>query len=46
MLDEQGGAMPGVTVTVTNVDTNVSATPDDQPTGYYQAPCCCPGTIV
>ena len=37
VLDEQGGAMPGVTVTITNVDTNVSATLSTNSTGYYQA---------
>ena len=30
VLDEQGGAMPGVSVTITNVDTNVSNDADDQ----------------
>ena len=41
-----GGAMPGVSVTITNVDTNVSATLTTNSTGYYQAPFCCPGTTV
>ena len=43
VLDEQGGAMPGVTVTITNVDTNVSATLTTNSTGYYQAPLLLPG---
>ena len=43
VLDEQGGAMPGVTVTITNVDTNVSATLTTNTTGYYQAPLLLPG---
>lgn len=43
VLDEQGGAMPGVSVTITNVDTNVSATLTTNSTGYYQAPLLLPG---
>jgi hypothetical protein len=43
VVDEQGGAMPGVTVTITNVDTNVSATLTTNSTGYYQAPLLLPG---
>ena len=43
VLDEQGGAMPGVTVTITNVDTNVAATLTTNSTGYYQAPLLLPG---
>ena len=43
VLDDQGGAMPGVTVTITNVDTNVSATLTTNSTGYYQAPLLLPG---
>ena len=43
VLDEQGGAMPGVAVTITNVDTNVSATLTTNSTGYYQAPLLLPG---
>lgn len=43
VLDEQGGAMPGVSVTITNVDTNVSATQTTNSTGYYQAPLLLPG---
>jgi hypothetical protein len=43
VLDEQGGAMPGVTVTITNVDTNVSTTLTTNSTGYYQAPLLLPG---
>ncbi len=35
--------MPGVTVTITNVDTNVSATLTTNSTGYYQAPLLLPG---
>ena len=45
VLDEQGGAMPGVTVTITNVDTNVSATLTTNSTGYYQAPLLLPGKL-
>ncbi len=43
VLDEQGGAMPGVTVTITNVDTNVSTALTTNSTGYYQAPLLLPG---
>ena len=43
VFDEQGGAMPGVSVTITNVDTNVSATLTTNSTGYYQAPLLLPG---
>ncbi len=43
VLDEQGAAMPGVNVTITNVDTNVSATLTTNSTGYYQAPLLLPG---
>ena len=43
VFDEQGGAMPGVSVTITNVDTNVSATQTTNSTGYYQAPLLLPG---
>jgi hypothetical protein len=43
VLDEQGGAMPGVSVTITNVDTNVSTTLTTNSTGYYQAPLLLPG---
>jgi hypothetical protein len=43
VLDEQGGAMPGVSVTVTNVDTNVSTTLTTNSTGYYQAQLLLPG---
>jgi len=43
VLDQQGGAMPGVSVTITNVDTNVSATLTTNSTGYYQAPLLLPG---
>ena len=43
VLDEQGGAMPGVNVTVTNVDTNVSTTVMTNSTGFYQAPLLLPG---
>ena len=35
--------MPGVSVTITNVDTNVSATLTTNSTGYYQAPLLLPG---
>src|SRR5688500_1006980 len=43
VLDDQGGAMPGVSVTITNVDTNVSTTLVTNSTGYYQAPLLLPG---
>jgi hypothetical protein len=43
VLDEQGGAMPGVSVVITNVDTNVSTTLTTNSTGYYQAPLLLPG---
>jgi hypothetical protein len=43
VLDEQGGAMPGVSVTVTNVDTNVSTPVMTNSTGFYQAPLLLPG---
>ena len=43
VLDEQGAAMPGVNVTITNIDTNVSATLTTNSTGYYQAPLLLPG---
>jgi hypothetical protein len=43
VLDEQGGAMPGVSVTITNVGTNVSTTLTTNSTGYYQAPLLLPG---
>jgi hypothetical protein len=43
VLDEQGGAMPGVSVTITNVDTNVTTTLTTNSTGYYQAALLLPG---
>ncbi len=43
VVDEQGGAMPGVAVTITNVGTNVSTTLNTNSTGYYQAPLLLPG---
>ncbi len=43
VLDEQGAAMPGVSVTVTNVDTNVSTSLVTNTTGYYEAPLLLPG---
>jgi hypothetical protein len=43
VVDEQGLAMPGVSVTVTNVDTNVSTSRVTNTTGYYEAPLLLPG---
>ena len=43
VLDEQGAAMPGVSVTVTNVGTNVSTSLVTNTTGYYEAPLLLPG---
>jgi hypothetical protein len=43
VVDEQGGAMPGVSVTITNVDTNVSTSLTTNSTGYYEAPLLLPG---
>ena len=43
ILDEQGAAMPGVSVTVTNVDTNVSTSLVTNTTGYYEAQLLLPG---
>ena len=44
ITDDQGGALPGVTVTVTNVDTGVSRTTVSNASGYYQIALLPPGT--
>ena len=43
VVDEQGAPMPGVSVTVTNLDTNVSSSLVTNATGYYEAPLLLPG---
>ena len=43
VLDESGASMPGVSVTVTNLDTNVSSSLTTNSTGYYEAPLLLPG---
>ena len=43
VVDEQGGALPGASVTITNVDTNVSTNLVTNSTGYYEAPLLLPG---
>jgi hypothetical protein len=46
VLDEQGGAMPGVSVTITNIDRNVSTTLTTNSSGYYEAPLLLPGNYT
>ena len=43
VIDEQGLAMPGVSITITNVDTNLSTSQTTNSTGYYEAPLLLPG---
>jgi hypothetical protein len=42
-VDEQGASMPGVSITVTNLDTNVSTSLTTNTTGYFEAPLLLPG---
>lgn len=42
--DESGAIMPGVTVTVTNMGTNISRTTITNQAGYYEAVALVPGT--
>lgn len=44
IVDEQHGVLPGVTVTITNVDTGLSRTVIADGSGYYRAPALQPGT--
>src|ERR1044072_3390210 len=43
VLDEQGTSVPGATVTVLNVDTNVSNTLTTNTSGYYEPSLLLPG---
>lgn len=43
VLDEQGTAVPGATITVLNVDTNVSNVLTTNSSGYYEASLLLPG---
>jgi hypothetical protein len=43
VLDPSGAPVAGVVVTVTNMDTNTSAQPKTNETGYYEAPLLLPG---
>lgn len=43
VLDASGAAVPQVTVTVTNVDTNTAARLKSNEAGYYEAPLLLPG---
>ncbi len=43
VTDPQGAVVPGVTVTVTNVDTNVTTTSPTNEAGYYLVPELVPG---
>jgi hypothetical protein len=43
VLDEQGTSVPGATITVLNVDTNVSNVLTTNSTGYYEASLLLPG---
>jgi hypothetical protein len=44
VVDASGAALPGVTVTITNVETNVSRTAVTDTRGHYRAPALPPGT--
>src|SRR5262249_59861010 len=46
VVDSTGGALPGVTVTVTNVDTRVSQTLVTDSRGFYEALYLNPGTYA
>src|SRR5215213_1336684 len=43
VLDDQGTSVPGATVTVLNVDTNVPNALVTNSSGYYEAPLLLPG---
>src|SRR3990172_1234078 len=38
VADQSGGAVPGTTITITNVNTGISRTTTTGPTGRYEAP--------
>src|SRR5260370_3482564 len=44
IADEQHGVLPGVSITITNVETGVARTVVTDATGYYRAPALPPGT--
>lgn len=44
VTDNSGGALPGVSVTATNVETNASRTAVTMSSGYYEIPLLRPGT--
>ena len=46
LTDEQHGVLPGVTITITNIDTGVARTVVTDATGYYRAPALQPGTYA
>src|SRR5262245_10165279 len=43
VADEQGGVLPGSTVTVTNVETGWSRDTTTDPRGWYRSPALAPG---
>src|SRR6266542_6259341 len=44
VTDESGAVMPGVSVTVTNADTNIARTVVTNQSGYYEVLALVPGT--
>ena len=44
VVDASGAPLPGVTVTITNIDTNVARTAITDARGHYRAPALPPGT--
>jgi hypothetical protein len=44
--DEQHAVLPGVTVTISNIETGIARTVVTDPAGYYRAPALPPGTYA